>query len=147
LPGPVLVVDEIDDEPVYAVVERLAGLGVAVLLMTRRTQFGGKLAYVSQLGVYRRLDGIPVTLLTGTEPMRCDGDVLTGRNVFSGREHVVGRVGSVVRAGPYQPATPIDTAGRTTLVIGDAYTPRPLSAIVHDAARIAATLPDAGSAG
>jgi dimethylglycine catabolism A len=136
--GPVVVLDGLDDEPVYAVAEELARRGHEVHLVTPRPAFGRHVAHVSLIGVLRRLDEVGVELHTLAEPSRIEDGTLIVRHVFSTRERPLCVAGTVVSAGRSRAPGPVTTGGRSTLVIGDASAPRSLVAVTreaHDAAR------------
>ena len=140
LVGPLAVVDELDDEPVYAAAEALAREGLEVLLVTRRPAIGRHVPWVNLLGIFRRLDEAGVEVQTTAFLQRVeDGDLVLSHS-FSGREFTRPRVASVVRCGPLQPAEPFDVGGRRLLRIGDALSPRGLQAVALEAHRVAREL-------
>lgn len=142
LNDPVFVVDEIEAEPVYAAAEQLAAMGRDVHLITRRANIGRRVAYVSLIGVLRRLDDAGIEIHTLLSPTRVEDGTLIATNVFSKREHHLGPVGSVVRAGPYVARDVQPTGAMPTLVIGDASAPREALAVVLEAHSRARELPD-----
>lgn len=137
LAGPVVIVDEVEDEPVYALAEALARRGVETHLVTRRPTIGRHVSYVSLLGVYRRLDEAGVTVQPLLVPARVEAGRLVCVHGLSGREHEVGRVALVVRAGPYLPAERLPGVDH---VVGDAVAPRSLQAVFLDAHALARRL-------
>ncbi|MHA6617748.1 oxidoreductase [Pseudonocardia sp. DLS-67] len=139
LAGPVVVVDEIEDEPVYAFVCALAARGTEVRLVTRREAPARRVAYVSRIGTSRRLDEAGVEVHALVEPVRAEDGRLVGRHVYSGRERDLGPVGTVVLAGPAAPG-PHPAGARDALVIGDASSPRSYVAISQEAHDVAAGL-------
>jgi dimethylglycine catabolism A len=141
LEGPVFIVDEIEAEPVYAAAEELAGEGLEVHVVTRRASVGRRVAYVSLIGVLRRLDEAGIEIHSLLSPARAEEGRLMAVHSFSGRVHDLGPVGTVVRAGPYV-ARPQEIPGDLkTLVIGDASAPREALAVVNEAHRRALALP------
>jgi 2,4-dienoyl-CoA reductase-like NADH-dependent reductase (Old Yellow Enzyme family) len=144
LADPVFVVDEIEAEPVYAAVEQLVAAGRDVRLITRRATIGRRIAYINTIGALRRLDTAGVAIHTLLSPARVDGGRLIATHNFSRREHDLGPIGSVVRAGPFA-ARPVPAAAAgaaNTLVIGDASAPREALAVVLEAYDRARELPD-----
>lgn len=139
LRDPVVIIDEIEDEPAYAVAIALAGEGHQVACLTRRDALARNVPYVSRIGVLRRLDEAGVTQRTQLVPARVEDGVLVARHVFSGRERPVGPAGTVVRAGPYDAADP-PVSPEDHPVVGDASAPRPYEAVFREAHRIAARL-------
>ena len=130
LTGAVAIVDEVEDEPVYALAEALARRGVETHLVTRRPTIGRHVSYVSLIGVLRRLDEAGVTLHPLLVPQRAEAGRLLCTHALSGREHDLPPVSLVVRAGPYRPARPLPGA---THVVGDAVAPRSLQSLFLDA--------------
>lgn len=141
LEDPVWVVDEIEAEPVYAVAEHIANVGKDVRIVTRRESIGRNLAFVSCIGTLRRLDEADIGITTLMVPLHAEDGVLTAFHVFSRREHRLGPVGTVVRAGPYRSRLPaqIDEP-RRTLILGDASAPREVLAVVREANAAARSL-------
>jgi 2,4-dienoyl-CoA reductase-like NADH-dependent reductase (Old Yellow Enzyme family) len=145
LPGPVVVIDEMEEEPVYAFAADAAGAGREVVVVTGREALARRVAYVSRIGVFRRLDAAGVRTETLVEPVRVEGGRLIGRHVYSGRERDLGPVGTLVLAGPSAPA-PTPAGDREVIVVGDASSPRSLVAISQEAHDAASAL-DAASRG
>jgi len=137
--GPVVVVDEMEDEPVYAFATEQARRGREVLLLSTREMLARRVAYVSRIGIFRRLDQAGVAAHTLVEPVRVDAGRLVVRHVYSGIERDLGPVGTLVLAGPSAPA-PAPTGGRDVTVIGDASSPRSYVAVTQEAHDVAAGL-------
>jgi dimethylglycine catabolism A len=131
LADPVVIVDEIEAEPVYGVAVELARRGLRVSIVTRRAAIGRRVAYISMIGVFRRLDEAGVRMHPLAVPVRVmDGEMIVA-HPFSGQESRLGPVGTVVRAGPYQ--SPIPDLASHDLVIGDASSPREILPVVREA--------------
>jgi hypothetical protein len=137
LHGPVAIIDEIEDEPVYAGAEFLRALGKDVFIVTRRPQIGRHVSYVSLIGVLRRLDALGVEIRSLAIPVRIEAGTMIVRHPFSGRERSVGQTGSIVRAGPYRSHSLAQSWSHETIVVGDASAPRSLVEVFMDAAKIA----------
>jgi 2,4-dienoyl-CoA reductase-like NADH-dependent reductase (Old Yellow Enzyme family) len=136
--GPLVIVDEIEGEPVYGVAEALAARGLEVSIVTRQPSIGRRVPYVNLIGVFRRLDEANVKLHTSSIPIRAvDGELIVA-HALSGRERSLGHVATIVRAGPYQ--TSIQDHSLFDLVVGDASAPRELLAVVREANIQARTL-------
>jgi 2,4-dienoyl-CoA reductase-like NADH-dependent reductase (Old Yellow Enzyme family) len=130
LGGPIVIIDEIESEPVYGVAEELARRGHQVTVLTRRAAIGRRVSYISLIGVLRRLDERGVTVQTLAVPRAVEDGRLVVAHSFSGRTYPLGPVGTIVRAGPYE--VPAGTlAGDVT--VGDASGPRELLAVVREA--------------
>lgn len=141
LADPVFVVDEIEAEPVYAAAEVLARAGHEVQVLTRRAALGRRVAYVSMIGVHRRLDNAGIRVHTLLSPERITDGHLLAVHAFSRREHDLGPVGTIVRAGPYVASPAAAPGAGRTLVIGDASAPRDALGVVYEAHRQALSLP------
>ncbi|GGF55635.1 NADH:flavin oxidoreductase/NADH oxidase [Marmoricola endophyticus] len=136
LEGTVVVVDAVEEEPVYAFACEVASRGHRVLLLTPREAPARRVAYVSRIGVLRRLDEAGVEVHTLTEPVAVVGGRLRTRHVYSAAERDLGEVGSIVAAGPYRPGPLPDALRedpRVRGVVGDASSPRGYVAISHEA--------------
>lgn len=140
LVGPIVIVDEMEEEPVYAIATALAASGSKVHLVTRREAVARRVAFVSRIGLLRRLDQQQIDIHTQVVPERVEAGELTGVHVFSGRERVICPVGTVVRAGPY--AATASTNPGSTIVIGDASAPRDYVAVTQEARRAVVALGD-----
>lgn len=139
LAEPIVLVDELEEEPVYAFATERARRGAEVVLLTRREALARRVAYVSRIGTFRRLDEAGVSTYTLVEPVRVVSNRLVVRHVYSGRERDLGPVGTLVLAGPTTPA-PAPTGGRVATVVGDASSPRSYVAVSQEAHDIAVRL-------
>ena len=140
LTGAIAVVDEIDDEPVYAACEALARGDLDVLLVTRRPAIGRHVAWVNLLGIFCRLDEAGVEIRTMAVPQRVEADRLVLSHSFTGREFSHAPVETIVRCGPFRPAEPLEVGERTLICIGDALSPRGRHAVALEAHRAALEL-------
>jgi NADPH-dependent 2,4-dienoyl-CoA reductase/sulfur reductase-like enzyme len=139
LEGPIVIVDEMEDDPVYAAATALAALGLQVHVMTRRDAVARRVAYISKIGVLRRLDLAGVTIHPLMVPVGVIDGMLRARHVFSGREREVCPTGLLVRAGPYESISSRPADNRT-VVVGDASAPRDYVAVSQEANRVAHSL-------
>lgn len=133
---PVVIVDEIESEPVYATAELIAKAGKRVSIVTRRASIGRHVAYVDIIGVLRRLDELDVSIQPMLVPSRVEADHLVARHALSGKERDLGDVHTIVEAGPYR-APEIDVDSEDVLIIGDASAPREVLAVVREASDLA----------
>lgn len=140
LDGPVLIVDELDDEPVYAAAEALARHGLVVRLVSRRLVLGRHVPWVGLLGIRRRLDEAGVAVETLARPVGVEHGELVLAHSFSGREFTRPRCATIVCAGPFRPAAPLESHGRRVLRIGDALALRGMQAVALEAHRVALEL-------
>lgn len=138
--SPVLIVDELEEEPVYAVAEMLADAGHEVLILTRRSHIGRRVPHVSLLGVNRRLDERRVEVRTGLVPDGVEDGMLIARHGLSGRPRRLGVFATAVWAGPHRAAPVLGGGAPRHVVVGDASSPRPLVAIVAQAHRVGRSL-------
>jgi 2,4-dienoyl-CoA reductase-like NADH-dependent reductase (Old Yellow Enzyme family) len=139
LAEPIVVVDEMEEEPVYAFATERARHGARVVVLTSREVLARRVAYVSRIGAFRRLDRAGVAVHTLVEPVRVESGRLIVRHVYSFRERDLGPVGTVVLAGPSAPA-PAPTGGREATLVGDASSPRGYVAVSQEAHDVAANL-------
>lgn len=140
LVGPVAIIDEMEEEPVYAVATALAASGLKVHIVTRREAIARRVAFVSRIGLLRRLDERSVAIHAQAVPRRVEDGQLVGAHVFSARERVLCGAGTVVRAGPYESTVQGGSGQAGPLVIGDASAPRDYVAVTQEAHRVATTL-------
>jgi 2,4-dienoyl-CoA reductase-like NADH-dependent reductase (Old Yellow Enzyme family) len=131
--GPVAIIDEIEDEPVYATAETLAARGLDVHIVTRRQAIGRRTPYVNLIGVLRRLDFAGVRLHADVVPARMEAGKLIVRHGLSGVERVLGPITTIVRAGPYKARSRLADTNHRLLVVGDSYSPRTVMAVVREA--------------
>lgn len=137
LTGPVAIIDEDDDEPVYAIATSLAEQGLEVMLLTRREMIARRVAFVSRIGMHRRLDEAGVRVHVGMVPERVAHGQLIAAHVYSARQRTLGPVTTIVLAGPSRALRPPRTGGRRILVVGDASAPRSYVAVAQEANRVA----------
>lgn len=137
--GPVVIVDEMEEEPVYAAATALASSGLEVHIITRREAIARRVAFVSRIGLLRRLDEQGIVIHTQVVPQRVEDGELVGAHVFSARERALCRASTIVRAGPYT-ATVHNVAEGGAIVIGDASAPRDYVAVTQEAHRVASGL-------
>ncbi|MFD0656296.1 hypothetical protein [Thermocatellispora tengchongensis] len=116
--------DDAQEEPLYALTTALAADGHEVHLLTSGEMIARRVAFVSRIGVLRRLDEAGVTVHTGVVPVGVVDGSLRIAHVLSRRLRELGPVATVVRGGPLEAPPLLDTGGRQTLVIGDASAPR-----------------------
>ena len=131
--GNVAIIDEIEDEPVYSVAEMLAARGHKVRLVTRRASIGRRTPHVNMIGAFRRLDEAGEAIDTMVVPSRIENGQLIAAHGLSGIERALGEVSTVVYAGPYKATPAFENAGRHIHIVGDAYAPRALLAVVRQA--------------
>ncbi|MGD9958068.1 FAD-dependent oxidoreductase [Nocardioides sp.] len=129
--GPVVIVDEVEAEPVYGIAEELARRGLEVTILTRRAALGRRVPYINLIGVHRRLDEAGIDVHVLTVPQRAEDGQLVVSHAFSGRERVLGPIGTLVEAGPYRSS--VEDLAAAGLVVGDASAPRDLLAAVREA--------------
>jgi hypothetical protein len=138
--GTALLYDHDHTAGTYAVAEALARTHAHTVLVTPRTQIAQAVNYCSAIGVYRRLYGLGVEIVTASEPVSWSGGVVSVANVFSGARREVGEVRTFVYATPRR----ADDALLRTLAaalpvhgIGDCMAPRNMLIAIHEGHRIA----------
>lgn len=140
LAGPVVLIDEMEEEPVYAIATALAASGREVHIVSRREAIARRVAFVSRIGLLRRLDEQDIGIHTQVVPQRVEDGELVGAHVFSARERTVCGAGTIVRAGPYASTVDAGTGEGGAIVIGDASAPRDYVAVTQEAHRVAFAL-------
>ncbi len=137
LSGPVVIIDEIEDEPVYAAAEMIRHRGLEVSIVTRRPQVGRHVAYINLIGALRRLDQGGIGIHTLAIPLRITGGQLVAQHPFSGAERSICNARTIVRAGPYRSRELAVPLRFRSTVVGDASAPRALAAVMREANVIA----------
>lgn len=133
LAGPVVVVDEIEGEPVYGAAEAIASTGVEVTIVTRRASIGRRVSYINMIGVLRRLDLANIAVHTSKVANRVENGELIVSHALSGRESSIGPVGTIVRAGPYRSTINSTDVPAGVVTVGDASGPRDILPVVREA--------------
>lgn len=132
-----VVIDEIEDEPVYAALTQLARHH-RVILLTRQELAGRRLAYVSRIGALRRMDEAGIEIRPLTEAVRLEAGGLLTRHLYSHREVRIEDVDHVLAAGPFLPSSA--PAGGDWIVVGDASSPRSRTAVIQEGVDVALAL-------
>lgn len=137
-----VVVDEDGGYYAYGPAEHLLARGYAVVLVTARTALGGRLDYLSRIGLERRLRSHDVPVWCGWRVAGGRGRALVLEDMFTGRTRVVDGVDLVVWAGSRRAVDGLWRSGRLPAArrwrpVGDAYAPRDLLAAVHEGHRLA----------
>ena len=120
----------------YGVADGLAQQYDRLFLLTPRTQIARNVNYCSAIGVYRRLYEANVQIVLAAEPVKLSSNVLTWRNVFTGRlveiDDVALFVWSTPRLADDALAVAIEQTGIETRRIGDCMAPRNLFCAIHE---------------
>ncbi len=130
-PGTAVIVDQDQTAFTYAAAEFLLRRFEKVTLVTPRERLGGTESLVNRLGVYRRLYGKGVEIVTLAEPVAdsrfADGAV-TVAHVLTGQRWAIEDVALLTYATPRLPndslAAPLRALGVGTHLIGDCFAPR-----------------------
>ncbi len=130
-PGTAVIFDQDQTAFTYATAEFLLGKFEKVTLVTPRERIAGAEPLVNRQGIYRRLYGKGVDVITLAEPMadsRFDEGVVTLAQVFTGQQRVVADVALLTYATPRLPndalAAPLRALSLATHLIGDCFAPR-----------------------
>lgn len=120
----------------YAAAELLAQRFNRVVLMTPRTQIARNVNYCSAIGVHRRLYEADVQFEFAAEPVSLDGDVLSWRNVYTGRVRTLAEVDLLVWSTPRIADDELDPElrryGIAVHLVGDAMSPRNILSAIHE---------------
>lgn len=142
--GHAVFYDQDHSQAAYAAVDLLAQRCARVTLITPRTQLGRPLPYVSLIGVYRRLYGARVDIVTAHQPVNLCAGELTLRNGFNGDERPLRDVDLFVYATPRRAddslAGSLSAEDFEVHLVGDCFAPRTLLAALHEAHALALRL-------
>jgi hypothetical protein len=120
----------------YGVADGLAQRYSRLFLLTPRTQIARNVNYCSAIGVYRRLYEANVEIVMAAEPVKFGGNLLTWRNIFTGRlreiENVALFVWSTPRVADDGLAVALEQTGIETRRVGDCMAPRNLFCAIHE---------------
>lgn len=121
---------------VYAAADQIAERYPRVVLLTPRLQLARSVAYVSTIGIYRRLYSRRVEVILAAVPTRLETGVLTYSNVFTGESATIEDVELFTYATPRiandELAVPLRDLGVETHLIGDCVSPRAAMAAIHE---------------
>jgi len=136
LDGSAVLFDMDHSAATYGVADGLAQQYDRLFLLTPRTQIARNVNYCSAIGVYRRLYNANVEIVLAAEPVNLSSDVLTWRNVFTGRLDEIVDVALFVWSTPRLAddalAVAIEQMGIDTRRIGDCMAPRNLFCAIHE---------------
>src|SRR5262245_18775798 len=136
LKGTAVLFDMDHSAATYGVADGLAQQYDRLFLLTPRTQIARNVNYCSAIGVYRRLYNANVEIVLAAEPVNLSSDVLTWRNVFTGRLDEIVDVALFVWCTPPLAddalAVAIEQMGIDTRRIGDCMAPRNLFCAIHE---------------
>jgi hypothetical protein len=125
----------------YAVADALADRYEKLVLLTPRTQIARNVNYCSAIGVHRRLYQADARIIVAAEPVSFQSNVLTWRNVFTGRVREIPSVGVFLWCTPRIAndglAEPLRQAGVDIRLAGDCVAPRNLLCAIHEGEAVA----------
>jgi dimethylglycine catabolism A len=128
----------------YAVADALADRYRNVVLLTPRTSIACNVNYCSAIGIHRRLYHADTQIIVAAEPIGFEGDVLTWRNVFTGRARDIPNVSLLLWSTPRIAndalAKPLQLTGIETYLVGDCVAPRNLLCAIHEGEGAAMTI-------
>jgi 2,4-dienoyl-CoA reductase-like NADH-dependent reductase (Old Yellow Enzyme family)/thioredoxin reductase len=134
--GTVVLFDMDHSAATYAVADALAQRCRRLVLLTPRQQIARNVNYCSAIGIYRRLYEANVEIVLSAEPVTLQNDVLTWRNVFTGRTQSIPDVELFIWSTPRLVddaiAAPLQQAGIDTWLVGDCMAPRNLLCAIHE---------------
>jgi len=146
-PGRLVVFDHDHTEMTYAATELFAERFERVTLVTPRERIAADCSLINRQGIYHRLHGRGVEILTCVEPRDLDlleEGALGLVNVWNGAESRVEEVIAITYASARVPddalRTPLLAAGLTVECIGDARAPRGVLAATREGYEVAMTL-------
>ncbi|HZT48450.1 MAG TPA: FAD-dependent oxidoreductase [Hyphomicrobiaceae bacterium] len=120
----------------YAVADALAARYGRLVLLTPRTQIARNVNYCSAIGIHRRLYQAEAEIVVAAEPVAFQNGTLRWRNVFTGRERLIGDVAlflwSTPRLANDALAQPLRQSGVDVHLVGDCAAPRNLLCAIHE---------------
>ena len=119
----------------YAVAAAMAANHRHAAIVTPRTDIARGVNYCSALGIYRRLYGLGVDIITATEPVSLEDKTLVLRNVFSGQRSEIENVSTFVFSTPRRVEDRLakELEERVSVrPIGDCVAPRNLLIAIHE---------------
>jgi dimethylglycine catabolism A len=130
-PGRIVLFDQDHTEMTYAVAERLAAAFEHVTIVTSRERIATDVSLINRQGIYQRLYGHRIELLTSHELNAAD-DLADGRltavNVYNGDLRIIEDVVSLTWSTPRVPdlalEAPLRALGVELRLVGDCYAPR-----------------------
>jgi dimethylglycine catabolism A len=136
LKGTAVLFDMDHSAATYGVADVLTQRYSRLFLLTPRTQIARNVNYCSAIGVHRRLHEANVDIVLAAEPVKLNSNVLTWRNVFTGRlreiDDVALFVWSTPRVADDALAIALEQTGIETRRIGDCMAPRNLFCAIHE---------------
>lgn len=142
--GTAVLFDHDHSPAVYAAADQLAKDFARVVLVTPRLQLARGVAYVSTIGIYRRLYTERVELVLGAVPVRFEDGVFTHANVFTGERTAIADVALFTYATPRLVndglAAGLRAAGIETHLVGDCFSPRAAMAAIHEGSAVGARI-------
>ncbi len=134
--GTAVLFDQDHSAAVYAAADALTERHAHVVLLTPRLQLARNVAYVSTIGIYRRLFSKHVQVITAAVPVRLEAGTLTYSNVFTGEHATIGGIELFTYATPRiandELAGALRDMGIETHLIGDCVSPRAALAAIHE---------------
>jgi 2,4-dienoyl-CoA reductase-like NADH-dependent reductase (Old Yellow Enzyme family) len=132
----VVIIDELDDEPVYALAELLIDLGHQVTLVSAGDVIGRDLSLVSRMGAMRRMRSAGVALHPSSVAVS-DPDGVAVTPTYGGMDPVVIEADTVVVCGRYRSSVEEAPLRPDAYLVGDALSRRSLLATLDDGRRVA----------
>lgn len=142
-PGTAVVVDQDHTAFTYAAAEMLLKRFARVVLLTPRPGLAAEEPLVNRQGIYRRIYGKGVEVLTLTEPVFGDefaDGILSTRHLLSGMTGRIEDVALLTHASARVPddalAAPLRAAGIEVQLVGDCFAPRSLLVATGEGHRV-----------
>jgi len=134
--GTAVLFDQDHAAATYAAADLLARRFARLVLITPRTQLARNVAYVSAIGVYRRLYGAGAEIVLASTLRWFEHGTLAYANAFTGRETRIDGVALLVWSTPRLAADglapALRRAGLAVTSVGDCRAPRTMLAAIHE---------------
>ncbi len=139
--GTAVLFDMDHSDPTYALAELMAARFDALVLLTPRPLIARQTPHVNALGIYRRLYGAGVEIVTTATPLSYLGGTVVYANPLSGAARRIDDVRLFVHATPRRAAdtlyAPLRALGLEARLIGDARAPRNIFSAIHEGFHVA----------
>lgn len=135
--GTAVLFDQDHTAATYAAADLLAARYDRLVIVTPRVHLARNVAYVSVIGIYRRLYNAGVQIITASVPLSCDQRTLSIANAFTGEETRLEGVTLFLWSTPRVAEDSLAAALRQlpleVQTIGDCHAPRSMLAAIHEA--------------
>jgi 2,4-dienoyl-CoA reductase-like NADH-dependent reductase (Old Yellow Enzyme family)/thioredoxin reductase len=145
--GRLVIFDQDHTEMTYHAALKLAQIFTKVTIVTPRERLASDILLLNRQSIYQQLYDAHIEIVTDCEPVdldRLDDCVLEVRNVYNGDITELDEIAAITYSTPRIPndqlRAPLEAAGKTVVVVGDAYAPNSVLAATRQGYREAVKL-------